>query len=142
MPTLRKEKIDKLIDTALLAENDLKKREEATNLAKRIPLLWENIEHVHNYYDDLILSDLDEEEQKKIIDSDPVLKMVEDKEQERYIDSGKVLEEAVERGVNSVEELCDWLHIDSQSGFQEIIDKMHVYKKIGSKGKPELATLS
>lgn len=141
MPTLRKEKINKLIDTALLTENNPKKKEEAINLARRIPLLWENIEHVHNYYDDLILSDLQEDEKKDIIDNDPLLKMIEEKEQERYLDSQKVLEEAVERGIENVDDLCEWLHIDNDSSMQQIIDKMHLYKKIGSKGKPELAVL-
>lgn len=141
MPTLRKEKIDKLIDTALLTENNPKRKEEAINLARRIPLLWENIEHVHNYYDDLILSDLSDDEKKDIIENDLLLKMIDDKEQERYVDSQKVLEEAVERGIENIDELCEWLDIDSNSSTQEIIDKMHLYKKIGSKGKPELAVL-
>lgn len=141
MPTLRKEKIDKLIDTALLTENNPKRKEEAINLARRIPLLWENIEHVHNYYDDLVLSDLSDDEKKDIIENDSLLKMIDDKEQERYVDSQKVLEEAVERGIENIDELCEWLDIDNDSSTQEIIDKMHLYKKIGSKGKPELAVL-
>ena len=142
MPTLRKEKIDKLIDTALLTENNPTRQEEAINLARRIPLLWENIEHVHNYYDDLILNGLTEEEKHEIVENDPLLQMIRDKEKERYMDSQKVLEEAVERGITTLDDLCEWLDIDHDSSMQEMIDKMHLYKKIGSKGKPELAVLS
>lgn len=131
MAKISQAKIENIIDKAIL-----QKEERAINILRNVPFKHESIERIHSFYEDITQDGELEDFDKKMLD------FAHEKEQERYIDAVKALEEAVQRDVKSLEDLCiRFLNIDENTPTQKIIDKLHIYKKIGPKGKPELAKI-
>ena len=82
------------------------------------------------------------QQQKECFNSgnDTLIALAEEKSSQRIMDTAKTLCEAVDAGVETIEQFAQFLRIPDD-GTEELMDQSHIYNRIGEPGRPDTALL-
>lgn len=123
MAGMSKDKVQKFLDIVAKQYETFgaEKKIKAINTLEQIPVTWENF---------LVISDIED------VDLTPAM---DNKEQQRYADTQSALEDFVSQHEGqdvNLDDFAQWLGADN-TDMHKLMDKAHVYKRLGIKGRPE-----
>lgn len=116
-----KKKIDAFVESILTNRNqfDAEKRIKAKGVLRSVPLDKESAQKIADTED---------------IDFSPIAK---EKQSQRFDDVQLALEDAVDQGVESLDDFISWLGIEGEEDVNKVMDFAHAYICLGKRKHPE-----
>lgn len=120
MTTMSKAKINAFVDSILNNRDtfDAEKRVKAKSVLRSIPL--------------------DKKDSDKLIDIQDVdfSPIAQEKQEQRFEDVQTALEDAVEQGVETLDDFTSWLGMNEEKDPNKIMDFAHAYVRLGKRKNP------
>lgn len=120
MTTMSKTKINAFVDSILNNRDtfDAEKRVKAKKVLRSIPLDKEDSDKLIDIQD---------------VDFSPIAK---EKQEQRFEDVQTALEDAVEQGVETLDDFTSWLGMNEENDPNKIMDFAHAYVRLGKRKNP------
>lgn len=120
MATMSKTKINAFVDSILNNRDtfDAEKRVKAKKVLRSIPLDKEDSDKLIDIQD---------------VDFSPIAK---EKQEQRFEDVQTALEDAVEQGVETLDDFTSWLGMNEENDPNKIMDFAHAYVRLGKRKNP------
>ena len=120
MATMSKTKINAFVDSILNNRDtfDAEKRVKAKSVLRSIPLDKEDSDKLIDIQD---------------VDFSPIAK---EKQEQRFEDVQTALEDAVEQGVETLDDFTSWLGMNEENDPNKIMDFAHAYVRLGKRKNP------
>lgn len=120
MAIMSKTKINAFVDSILNNRNtfDAEKRVKAKSVLRSIPLDKEDSDKLIDIQD---------------VDFSPIAK---EKQEQRFEDVQTALEDAVEQGVETLDDFTSWLGMNEENDPNKIMDFAHAYVRLGKRKNP------
>lgn len=120
MTTMSKTKINAFVDSILNNRDtfDAEKRVKAKKVLRSIPLDKEDSDKLIDIQD---------------VDFSPIAK---EKQEQRFEDVQTALEDAVDQGVETLDDFTSWLGMNGENDPNKIMDFAHAYVRLGKRKNP------
>lgn len=120
MATMSKSKINAFVDSILDNRDtfDAEKRVKAKSVLRSIPLDKKDSDKLIDIQD---------------VDFSPIAK---EKQEQRFEDVQTALEDAVEQGVETLDDFTSWLGMNEENDPNKIMDFAHAYVRLGKRKNP------
>lgn len=120
MATMSKSKINAFVDSILNNRDtfDAEKRVKAKSVLRSIPLDKKDSDKLVDIQD---------------VDFSPIAK---EKQEQRFEDVQTALEDAVEQGVETLDDFTSWLGMNEENDPNKIMDFAHAYVRLGKRKNP------
>jgi len=120
MATMSKTKINAFVDSILNNRDtfDAEKRVKAKSVLRSIPLDKKDSDKLIDIQD---------------VDFSPIAK---EKQEQRFEDVQTALEDAVEQGVETLDDFTSWLGMNEENDPNKIMDFAHAYVRLGKRKNP------
>lgn len=120
MSTMSKSKINAFVDSILNNRDtfDAEKRVKAKSVLRSIPLDKKDSDKLIDIQD---------------VDFSPIAK---EKQEQRFEDVQTALEDAVEQGVETLDDFTSWLGMNEENDPNKIMDFAHAYVRLGKRKNP------
>lgn len=120
MTTMSKTKINAFVDSILNNRDtfDAEKRVKAKKVLRSIPLDKEDSDKLIDIQD---------------VDFSPIAK---EKQEQRFEDVQTALEDAVDQGVETLDDFTSWLGMNGENDTNKIMDFAHAYVRLGKRKNP------
>lgn len=120
MAIMSKTKINAFVDSILNNRDtfDAEKRVKAKSVLRSIPLDKKDSDKLIDIQD---------------VDFSPIAK---EKQEQRFEDVQTALEDAVEQGVETLDDFTSWLGMDEENDPNKIMDFAHAYVRLGKRKNP------